>query len=581
MALQIGDRLLKKYLIERVIGEGGFGVVYQATDLTLNRRVAIKELKTEAGRSPEAVQRFAREGQVASATNHPNIVTVHSLDTSRGAYFLVMELMDGGNLADLLKQRRALSPNEAINIILPILDALASVHSRGIVHRDIKPSNILFSREGRVKLGDFGIAHIPMPGYSSLTQTGMIFGTIRYMAPEQARGEPTDARSDLYAVGAVLYETLAGHPYLNFGENVLQNLELVKTQPPLPLPPTVPRWLDAVVMRALAKSRAARFQTPTEMAQTLSRRDNAATLVKPIPAPPVLRSRPTETNSVTILVAALMTIFVLLLFVMLAVLASSRSNPAPTTSGAIAVPTSTVVPTTRPSPIATIPTFVPVAPPAVSLSTPTRTVSPTPSTPTNTPTRTPTPTIPRSEVLYETVFGTTIGKLIRELGIPTDATPFYNRHPELWCLSTGGNINCIKHGNLILKWEELDPAIGLPAAQSQPGKMLWMAVLVNDEILQISGLARELAPHKGKPVLIRGMWKDGAWVDDPNVNVMFIWYPQSNRYGQVGRAVPPVATPALPPDKEPVREVPVQPQQPPEPPVPPPPPEPPAPPPPP
>ena len=151
---------------------------------------------------------------------------------------------------------------------------------------------------------------------------------------------------------------------------------------------------------------------------------------------------------------------------------------------------------------------------------------------------------------------------MNSLGIANDPH-FYDRHAEIWCTPRPpSNPTCFKGGtNLILKWEELNPAVGLPAAQGQPGKMLWMAVNVNDEILRTRGL-ENLVPHRGNAVLVRGMWRDGVWLDDPVVNVMFVWYPQSNRYGQVGR-VPPVATPM--PEREPPRGIEIEPQEPPKP----------------
>jgi hypothetical protein len=300
--------------------------------------------------------------------------------------------------------------------------------------------------------------------------------------------------------------------------------------------------------------------------------DNITVVILPAAGAGQAYRPPARASALVPVMAGAILFLVLGVFAVAAFLANQARPTPPSIAAGIPAPTN--------MPVATV--AIP-APTALPLATATRTVSPTPSsTPTHTPTRTatPAPTIPRGEVVYYVEYGDALIKLISGLGILSDATTLYNRENNkgIWCTPAGGNVNCIKPGNLILKWEELDPAVGLPAAQSQVNRMLWMAVLVNDDVLQIPGLARDLAPHKGKPVLVRGMWKDGAWVDDPTVKVMFIWYPQSNRYGQVGRAAPPVATPA--PTKESGREIPLEPQQPPEPPGPPPPPEPPAPPPP-
>lgn len=265
MPLPVGEILLNQYRIERIIGTGTFGCVYEARDLSRNRHVAVKELKPALIYDSELFQRFVREAEAAHALNHPHIVTTYGLEIAEDSCYIVMEYLDGGSLADLLRARGALTPDEAVGVTMTILDALAAVHARGIVHRDLKPSNILFSSEGHIKLCDFGIAHIPIPGEQSLTQVGTVLGSVSYMSPEQARGERVDARSDLYGVGALLYEMLAGHPYLNFGKNLLRNMDLVKNSAPLPLPPATPRILTRVVGKALMKDREARFQSASEM----------------------------------------------------------------------------------------------------------------------------------------------------------------------------------------------------------------------------------------------------------------------------------------------------------------------------
>lgn len=265
MPLQPGDVLLDHFRIERLVGKGMFGHVYQAWDTSLDRRVAIKELESDLAYDPGAFERFVREAEAVSEIRHPNIVDGHGLEATDQGYYIIMEYLEGRSLADMLEERGALETEEAVRIALQVTDALAVIHAHGIIHRDIKPSNILFKDDGTVKLGDFGTAHIQAAGEQALTMAGTVIGTVNHMSPEQARGERADARSDLYATGALLYEMLSGQPYLKFGRNLVRNLQLIEKVPPLPLPPSVPRPLANVVMRALVKSPQARFQNAAEM----------------------------------------------------------------------------------------------------------------------------------------------------------------------------------------------------------------------------------------------------------------------------------------------------------------------------
>jgi serine/threonine-protein kinase len=269
---------LGKYQIEQLLGEGGFGYVYRATDQRLRRAVAIKELKPEASQDKRALQRFLLEAQAAARLNHPNIVTIHDLEIQDGRYFIIMEFMAGGSLNSLLRQQpdHRLSPQRAVDIIAAICDGLAVVHDLDIVHRDIKPSNILFTADGRPKLTDFGIAHVPtgITGQVSLTTSWLPLGTVVYMAPEQARGErAVDGRADLYALGAVLYEAILGCRYLDFDpDNQLRNMQLIIHDSPIPprsLDAAISRPLEQAILRALAKEPARRYQTAEEMGTAL------------------------------------------------------------------------------------------------------------------------------------------------------------------------------------------------------------------------------------------------------------------------------------------------------------------------
>lgn len=274
MPLQTGQVLLERYRIDQLLGEGTFGYVYQATDFFWNSYVAIKELRPDLGYDSDAFKRFLREAEAVRGLQHPNIVESYGLETTEEGCYIIMEFMDAGSLGDLLRDRTALSAEEAVSVATHVLNALTVIHPHGIIHRDIKPTNILFSQDGCIKLGDFGTAHIPIRGEQSLTIAGTVIGTINHMSPEQARGLRVDARSDIYEVGALLYEMLAGRPYQNFGKNLVHNMDLVERAAPLPLPSHVPHSLAVVVDRALSKSPQARFRSAAEMRAALERSYN-------------------------------------------------------------------------------------------------------------------------------------------------------------------------------------------------------------------------------------------------------------------------------------------------------------------
>jgi serine/threonine-protein kinase len=272
MPLQEGNVLLNKYRIDRTLGEGGFGCVYAATELRLNMRVAIKELRAELAGHREMLERFVNEARAIAALNNPHIVRVLSYDQEGTHHYIILEFMDGGSLTDLIKKRGRLMPAEAAWITQAVCDGLAAAHRMGIVHRDIKPSNILLMKDGQtVKISDFGIAHVPqeVAGQAGLTRTGMSMGTAWHMSPEQARGQKVDARGDLYAVGVMLYEMAAGYSYLEFTSDFLADVEKLKTEPPRPLPGDVPTGLRQIIAKALAKDPAQRYQSAEEMSAAL------------------------------------------------------------------------------------------------------------------------------------------------------------------------------------------------------------------------------------------------------------------------------------------------------------------------
>jgi serine/threonine protein kinase len=309
MPLTPGDTLFE-YRITRALGQGAFGTVYLAQDTLLDRPVAIKELTAAAQADWAAFQRFLQEARAAGSLNHPNIVTIYALKSADATVYLVMEYLPGGSLRTLLTQRGRLPVDDAVRIAADVCDGLAAAHAKGIVHRDIKPENILLTADGRAKVGDFGIAHVPRTAGGAyaggLTQTGFQPGTLIYMSPEQIRGEAVDGRSDVYQVGALLYEMLAGRHYIDVdtltrraqeraGGNVLRPqarlfdlLEeaICKHEPQdvCRLRPDVPGRLGATTAAMLARHAATR-PTAEHLVEMLRREKNSRLSQQPPTAP--------------------------------------------------------------------------------------------------------------------------------------------------------------------------------------------------------------------------------------------------------------------------------------------------------
>jgi eukaryotic-like serine/threonine-protein kinase len=258
-----------RYRILRKLGAGGMANVYLAEDEELGRRVAIKILNDRYANDELFIERFRREAKSAAALSHPNIVSIYDRGEAEGTYYIAMEVIEGRSLKELILTRGPLPIPQAIAFTLEILDALRFAHRHGIIHRDVKPHNILIGGE-RLKVTDFGIARA---GASQMTEAGSIMGTAQYLSPEQARGAPVTASSDLYSVGIVLYEMLTGK--VPFGgdsaiEIAMKHLnELPK--PPSKIRPEIPAELDQVVLRALAKAPEDRYQTAEEFAEDLHR----------------------------------------------------------------------------------------------------------------------------------------------------------------------------------------------------------------------------------------------------------------------------------------------------------------------
>ena len=261
-----------RYRLEASIGTGGMAQVFRGFDTTLDRTVAIKILAPQFARDPSFVERFRREAQAAARLNHPNIVNVYDTGVDADTNYIVMEHVEGRTLAEYLSGGGRLAAVKAAEIGEKVAEALTAAHAQGVIHRDIKPANIMVTRDGRVKVMDFGIARL-VAGPDTVEQTAAVLGTAAYLSPEQAQGQSVDARSDLYSLGVVLYEMLAGRPPFT-GDSAMAVAYKHVQETPLPpssLNPDVPPSFDAVVMRALAKNPANRYQNAVEFREDLRR----------------------------------------------------------------------------------------------------------------------------------------------------------------------------------------------------------------------------------------------------------------------------------------------------------------------
>jgi serine/threonine-protein kinase len=261
--------------------------VYRARDLRLDRTVAIKTLRADLARDQTFQARFRREAQSAASLNNPSIVAVYDTgeDGSSGVPFIVMEFVDGRTVRDLLIEGHRLLPERALEITSGVLRALEYSHQAGIVHRDIKPGNVMVTRNGDIKVMDFGIARAMSDSQATMTQTAQVIGTAQYLSPEQARGERVDARSDLYSTGCLLYELLTGRPPFTGDSPVAIAYQHVRENPvpPSRLDPSLPSWADSIVLKAMAKSPNDRYQSAAEMNADIQR---AASGMQVAAAPP-------------------------------------------------------------------------------------------------------------------------------------------------------------------------------------------------------------------------------------------------------------------------------------------------------
>src|ERR1700683_1699799 len=281
-------RTISRYRIIEKLGSGGMGVVYKAEDTRLRRFVALKFLPEEESKDRETLKRFEGEARAASALNHPNICTIYEIDEHDGQPFIAMEFLDGETLHTLLANHLPLELPRAFQIAIEAADAVAAAHAEGIIHRDLKPANIFITRRKQVKVLDFGLAKMETQlalddataarSINPLTGAGVILGTIAYMSPEQTRGEPLDARSDVFSLGVVLYELFTTQHPFRASSSLASMHEIATLNPPLPstLRPELPPELDLIIERAVAKDKLRRYSSASELSVALREIDGLA-----------------------------------------------------------------------------------------------------------------------------------------------------------------------------------------------------------------------------------------------------------------------------------------------------------------
>ena len=283
----IGQRLAGKYEVQDLIGQGGMGVVYRGYDTMLQRTVAIKVLPPQLTWDAAFVKRFQQEAVAAANLHHAHIVTIHDVGAQDGAYYIVMEHLEGVNLEQWLAQYGPMSPSQASHVLQQVASALDYAHDRGLIHRDIKPSNIMLAPDGRATLMDFGLVRAGEG--AGLTRSSMVMGTPEYIAPEQALGQAVDRRTDIYALGVVLYRLLAGAP--PFAHSTpMATIHAHAYEPPPPLRqkrPGLPLAVEAVVLKALKKRPEERYQQAGHLAREfeLAAAGKAPASMKATPAP--------------------------------------------------------------------------------------------------------------------------------------------------------------------------------------------------------------------------------------------------------------------------------------------------------
>ncbi len=400
----IGKRF-NKYEIQAEIGRGGMGVVYLGYDTMLKRPVAIKVLPPTFSFDQEFVERFHREAVLAANLHHPNIVTIHDVGEQEGYHYIVMEYLEGETLDQWLRHNGAMSPQQAAPVLQQLASALDYAHSRGVVHRDVKPSNVMIAPDGRAKLMDFGLVRAGEG--SNLTRSGVVLGTPEYMAPEQALGERVDGRTDIYALGVVLFRLLTGHaPFTRTTPYAVTYAHIHETPPALrSLRPDLPPAVESVMLKALAKNPADRYQRASFLAQnfeaaTIPGPDPDATRQAgsdqtrktptgrtPTPAPAPARE---QRSLVPLLIGLTALLLVVVIGIFLILNPPWVPQVTPTLPPVATEPPATGLATSNPQP-SPLPTRAPVATPTPKPTQPTPRPSPTTVTRTPRPTATATP----------------------------------------------------------------------------------------------------------------------------------------------------------------------------------------------
>ena len=266
----IGKRLDKRYEIKELIGVGGMAVVYSAFDILEERTVAVKILKDEFLENKDFIRRFKNESKTIAMLSHPNIVKIFDVSLGDKIQYIVMEYVDGITLKDFIEKQRKVKWKDAIFFIGQILSALSHAHSRGIIHRDIKPQNIMLLRDGTIKVTDFGIAKFL--SYETRTLTDKTIGSVHYISPEQARGDMTDERTDIYSIGVLLYEMLTGTlPFKSDNAVSVAIMQLQSKPRPLrEINSDIPEGLEQITLKAMQKDSEYRFKTANDMLGALN-----------------------------------------------------------------------------------------------------------------------------------------------------------------------------------------------------------------------------------------------------------------------------------------------------------------------